>query len=212
MEIKYYLDSVTSLYRTKPKFIAWLTATLNKLNAATTLAEAMDMSFDLDQAEGVQLDILGEVIGQNRQVNFQPTDGSSPILVDDYYRTLLKAKVVKNLWKGQVNELQPIWETLFPGGQIIIRDNQDMTMDVGILGDVPLTVRDLVKYGYIVPKPQSVGINFYFFGAAPVFGYDVQNEFIAGYDSGIWAILETVTLFGYDQDDLNVTGYDQGSW
>lgn len=212
MENQYYLNLVTSLYRDKPKFIAWLSTFLDKAHDILTVLEAIDAAFDLDNAVGEQLNILGKVVGQERTVDFQPTDGSSPILDDGTYRTLLKAKIVKNLWKGQIDELQPVWKNLFPDGDIIIRDNQDMTMDVGVLGNVPLIVRDLIKYGYIVPKPQSVRINYYFFGRAPIFGYDIDNDFISGYDKGIWSIPENVTLFGYDQDDLSVSGYDKGSW
>lgn len=212
METRYYLDLITSQYRDKPKFIAWLTAAVNKIQGVTNLAEMLDVAFDIDKAKGAQLDVLGHIVGQQRRVNFQPTDGSSPVLSDEYYRVLLKAKIIKNIWRGSVEDLQPVWETLFPGGQIIVKDNQDMTIDVGVLGVVPSVVRDLVKYGYIVPKPQSVGVNYFFFGTAPVFGYDIDNEYISGYDKGKWGMPENITLFGYGLDDLSVSGYDKGAW
>ncbi len=186
MENVTYLNRITSLYRDKPKFIAWLSAALDKIHGATAMSEILDIAFDIDHAEGKQLDILGDIIGQARRATFNPSDGSGSVLSDDHYRVLLKAKVVQNIWNGEIEILQPTWNILFPNSQIIIRDNQDMTMDVNILGGVPLVIRELMNAGYIVPKPEAVGMNLSVHDNAPLFGYDIDNEYISGYDHGNW--------------------------
>lgn len=214
MDKEFYLNQIPSQHRSKPKFTSWLSCLIDKVEESTVILEKIDSDFDIDNAKGTQLETLGVLIGQPRGVDFVPTDGSSAILSDDLYRTLLKAKSVKNTWKGEVDSLPPVWETLFPGGKILIQDNQDMTMDVAIFGSLPSTVRDMVENGYIVPKPQSVGINYIYYSNSgkPLFGYDLDNEFVAGYDIGEWANTNEISAFGYDQDDKKVQGYDTGSW
>lgn len=211
--IEYYMNLVTSQYRDSPNFLTWLQSNLLKFDDETNIIDQMTAFFDIDSAVGAQLDILGQIIGQVRQVNFQPTDGSSPILDDTNYRVLLKAKIVKNQWKGQIEGLSAIWKVLFPDGDIIITDNQDMTMNVIIAGNTSLTTRDLVRNGYIVPKPEGVGIN-YFFSEVPIFAYDIEdNGFFGGYDIGNWArTSQEVPIFSYDKDELLFKGFDNGWW
>lgn len=209
--IKYYQNLITSEYRLSPKFMAWLTVLLQKMDDASTVADKIDLAFDLDNAVGVQLDALGVILGRERTVTFQPTDGSSPTLNDENYRLALKAKVLLNQWKGKIGELQPVWQVLFPGGGLIVKDNQDMTMTVAITGNLTMVQRDLVANGYIIPKPQAVGVN-YFFGDLPVFGYDISNQFFDGYDVGKWVLIPGYIVFAYDMDDLQFQGYDNGIW
>jgi hypothetical protein len=211
--IDYYMNLVTSQYRNSPNFLNWLQSTLQKVNDETEIVDQLTVFFDIDTAIGKQLDILGQVIGQVRQVNFQPTDGSSSILSDTEYRVLLKAKIIKNQWKGQIEGLSETWKALFPNGDIIITDNQDMTMNVIIAGNTSLLTRDLVRNGYIVPKPEGVRVN-YFFSEVPIFAYDIEdNGFFAGYDKGNWArTIQEVPMFSYDKDEPLFKGFDNGWW
>lgn len=207
------MNLVTSQYRDSPNFLLWLNACLNKLDQETGVIDQLTAFFDIDSAIGAQLDILGQIIGQGRQVNFEPIDGSGSVLDDRNYRTLLKAKIVKNNWKGTLAEVNLMWRSLFPGGAIIIYDNQDMSFEVTIAGTFSLTERELVRNGYIIPKPEGVRVN-YSFGDLPLFGYDLENDFIKGYDEGNWARTKEAPIFSYDKpdDDLMFRGYDKGTW
>jgi len=91
--IEFYTRLLTSQYQTSPKLISFLEVLLQKLEDISDLADVLDSAFDLDTAEGVQLDILGQIVGVGRQVNFQPRFGLSPILNDSDYRILLKATI-----------------------------------------------------------------------------------------------------------------------
>ena len=200
MTVEEYKNLITSQYQNSTKFMAWIEVNLDYLDKIIELMNSTEISpigspafidfinaFDIDYAVGIQLDILGIIIGQNRIIDFEPT-GYSPasnILEDEDYRILLKAKIIKNHWKGSIQGLYSVWSILIPGSQIVIIDNQDMSMTVGIYGNFSLTVRDLITHGYIVPKPEAVQIN-YFFGTLPVFGYGIQNSFVAGYNFGNW--------------------------
>lgn len=185
LPIEYYLNLITSEYRLKPNFISWLSSSLQLLDDATSTIEEIFNAFNIDNAIGNQLDLIGQIIGQERKVGFQPTDGSSPVLDDTNYRTLLKAKIVQNHWRGQIKELVDMWSILFPEGTITIQDTQDMAFNVIITGNLSLLTRDLVLNGYIIPKPEGVNANYYF-GDVPIFGYDISNEYYDGYEVGKW--------------------------
>jgi len=158
--IQDYLNLVTSQHSDKPKFIAWLTLHLQILDDVAKLADDLYKYFDLDLASGSQQDVIGSIVGIKRRVDFQPSDGSSPILDDDTYRQVIRAKILRNLWDGSIPQIYNIWNTVFPDTpKLKIVDNQDMTMLAKISLFTPLQ-KDLASRGYIIPKPQGVGLNF----------------------------------------------------
>jgi len=181
--LAYYVGLLTSEYRLAPNLNAWLTALLSPLNDTTTMITGMTEAFDLGNAEGEQLDVLGAIVGVGRTVNFQPSGGVSPILNDATYTLLIQATIANNQWDGTESALYPIWAQLFPGGSITIVDNQNMTCDIVLTGTFTSIIRDLITHGYIVPRPEGVLYN-YVFGDLPIFGTDENNSFIAGVDLG----------------------------
>jgi hypothetical protein len=145
----------------------------------------MDLVFDLDVAIGAQLDALGDIAGIGRTVNFQPSGGVSPTLDDDTYRLLIKAKIAQNQWDGTITSLYLVWQALFPGGVIVIEDNQNMTADIVLTGTFSTIAQELISNGYIVPRPEGV-LYTYIFSELPIFGFDSAPGFIAGFDVGHW--------------------------
>lgn len=158
MTIQPYLDLITSEHKTKSKFTAWLSAALNIVSDTTTMTQNMPSDFDIDNAIGVQLDILGPIVGRSRNLNFQPSDGSSPTLDDKNYRIALKAKIAQNQWDGTIPGIYDIWNNLFPDLPINVVDNQNMTMSVLINGTVDPVINEMVASGYIIPKPMGVSL------------------------------------------------------
>jgi len=211
-----YLTLITSQYQNSTKFLAWvnvflemvqdiqeLAANLPYYFSLNTIAENTSIFknddyltvkdgeydftyFNFDACIGDQLDILGLLLGQYRKVDFNPTDGSSPILEDDIYRILLKNKVLCNRWDGKAATMQDYWQQIFPGGKIVVQDNQNMTIDVFLTGAFSAIIIDLIVNDYIVPRPQGVQIN-YHYGALPYFGFDRDDEYISGFDIGSFA-------------------------
>lgn len=182
----YYFNILTSEYRPVPIYNAWLATALNIATDISNCLQFMTSSFDLDFAVGSQLDILGEIIGVGRVVPFQPRAGVSPVLDDLTYRILLKATIANNQWDGKQGSLYPIWGQLFPGGKIVIIDNQNMTAIIVMTGAFTSITQDLITNGLIVPRPQAVQYD-YVFGSLPLFGFDLDNSFVAGFDVGKWA-------------------------
>lgn len=186
LPVGYYLSLLTSEYQSATNLLSWLTAPLSILDDASQLLAGLVTFFDLASASGVQLDTLGAIVGQSRTVGFQPTSGVSPILDDATYRTLLQAKIAQNQWDGSISSLQTIWKALFPGGSITIADAQNMTATVVMSGAFTSILQDLIRNGYIVPRPEGV-LYTYTFAALPAFGFDVSNAYIAGFDAGHFA-------------------------
>ena len=164
-----YLDLITSQHRVREKFMQTVTVLLAPSDDIFALAIELDDEFDIDYATGVQEDILGEFVGAQRTLPYQPDKGLSPVLDNAAYRNLLRAQIAKNLWKGGIYDIKELWNTLFGKG-IIIQDNQDMSIDVLAIGIIDQITKEMVRQGLIVPKPQGVRVNYYFSDRA-VFGY-----------------------------------------
>jgi len=181
--VSYYLSLVTSQYQLSSKFMAWLTFCLQFLDDVNACLYSFYQALDLQVAIGAQLDVIGTIVGVGRVLPFQPSLGLSPVLDDSTYRTLLKAQIGRNTWNGTIDGLQALWQSLFPGGTIIIADHQDMTFTVILYGAFSPIMVDMIEHDLIVPRPEGVLIN-YVFGTLPLFGADLNNSFIAGADLG----------------------------
>jgi len=158
-----YLDNITSQHRDKPKFIGWLSSNLTIIDDAYILLKSMDDAFDVDNAIGAQLDTLGVIIGRQRTLSFQPLNNYSPVLDDDTYRVILKAKIIMNNWDGSLPQMYEVWNAAFGKDKDLnlqLQDNQDMSFIAYIDGFVDQIQQDLIQHGYIVPKPEGVRVNY----------------------------------------------------
>lgn len=181
-----YLDLITSEHRIRPKYIAMVKKLLESTDSIMEISLTLPSYFDIDSAGGKQLDILGEQLGKSRVMPFNSITGNSSILTDDLYRILLKATIAKFNWQGGIEELYKYWDRLLPDIKISTRDNQDMTIDIALVGVKNEQLKEMILLGYIIPKPQGVRLNMQV-SANPVFAYDLDNSSFAGYEKGEWA-------------------------
>lgn len=186
LSAEYYLSLLTSEYQNATKLKAWLRVIIQLVIDIDTYLALEYYMFDVDNAVGAQLDVLGVIVGASRTVGFQPSGGISPVLDDVTYRIYIKAKVAQNQWNGQVGSLWGIWSNLFPGGTIAVQDNQNMTATIFLAGAFTSIIQDLITNGYIVPRPQAVQYT-YVFAALPILGFDFDDTYIAGFDVGHFA-------------------------
>ena len=183
-----------------PKLNGWLAANLQLFQDLIACAATFPYAFSIDTAFGAQLDVLGVIIGQPRQVSFQPSGGVSPILDDSTYRLLLRARIAMNHWDGKLPSLMAIWASLFPqSGTIQVTDNQDMTVDLYITGAFTSIVIDLILNGYILPRPQGVLFTYPESGSPPL-----PELPLLGFDRG------GVDESGVMHPDPNVASLDLG--
>lgn len=211
-DISPYLGLVASEHQDQPNYNAFISVFLQGMADAAAIAASLTETFDLDTAVGVQLDRVGQWIGQTRILRipitgaffswdidtigwdqgiwFVPGDESDSIvaLPDEQFRALLKATALANRWDGSVSMAEECWGILFAGTpfQVLIIDNMDMSMDLYLFGGVvdPVT-QALFEGGYLNLKPVGVRVNYHTIGG-PVFGLDMENDAIKGFDEGDW--------------------------
>jgi hypothetical protein len=211
-----YTALITTEHADKPKFMAMMSIVAQFFADQINVAQSIPAAFDLDQAVGVQLDAVGQWAGIKRQVRtplsvyfsfdtaglgfdqgnwqgpFDPTTGLTS-LDDVTYRTLIRAKIAANSWDGTIPGAAAAYANLFngSGSYIFIQDNQDMTMTVGVSGAIPSALlRALFSGGYLPLKPEGVRAMYVVpsINNTSLFGFDVQNQYIGGFDSGSWAV------------------------
>jgi hypothetical protein len=134
------------------------------------------------------------------QAPWAPLIGGSTVLFalpDDEYRLLLYATVAANHWDGTVpggeRVLNDFWNPL--GYSEYIIDNQDMTIAFLLIGPVPnIVTQTLYRTGLLDVVAAGVGVNAHYFAEGsggipftPLFGFDIDNSLIAGFDQGAWA-------------------------
>jgi len=181
--IEYYNNLLISQYRTKAKFKEWLNVLIQPFIDIGNCADNMCLAFDLDFAEGKQLDVLGEIVNQKRILPFLPSTGSN-VLSDDDYRLVLRVKIIKNQWDGKLVTFEKLWNDVFTDNPLNYIDNQDMSITVSVGGEFSIPIQEMIAIGLLIPKPQGVKSNLSL-GVA-YFGYDEETTEISGYDVGFW--------------------------
>lgn len=179
----YYQSLITSLYRNSPNFNAWLLSVLDLGQDIGVFLDSASFAFSIGSARGDQLDRLGTFLGLGRTLPFQPSGGISPVLSDADYTTLLRARIYAIHWNGQRGQIYGWWNDVFPGTQIVIFDQQNMSVIVRISGITSTLWQEIISNHLILPETQAVEY-IYSFGGFPVFGLDQNNSLVAGVDVG----------------------------
>lgn len=213
-----YQALITSWLSQKPTFVATIGGIVNAFDQMQQSIYTIQPDYDLDVADGPQLDVLGQWIGFNRIIQVPlPTvyfsydttglgfdqgswGGSSQVslqyLDDDTYRLMLRIKIIANEWDGTIVEADAAYNNLFalyPGSLAFVKDNLDMTMTVAISGVIPpAIIVALFLGGYFPFKPMAVAISYFVTSVSgdACFGFDVNNTYVGGWDSGAWALSE----------------------
>jgi len=212
-----YTSLITSEHADKPNFMATVAASCQPFADIMAVLNSYPSVYDLDNAQGSQLDVIGQWVGASRYVSSPLTgvyfsfdtanlgfdegliwSSGEPLtgliaLPDDIYKLLIRARIVANHWNGTIPSAYTAWNDLFEssGYQIIIQDNGDMTMTLGLVSNsINPTFHQLFIGGYLDLRPAGVLINGYITPSAeaPFFGFDVENSTISGFDVGAFAV------------------------
>ena len=211
-----YTALITSEHSDKPRFMATVEALVQPLVDQMGVLQSMPGRFDLDVAVGDQLDTIGVWVGVSRKIRtpltgvyfsfdiaglgfdqgtwkgpFDPDTGLT-VLDDDTYRLVIRAKIGANHWDGTLEQSAAILNSVFDADtHVFIEDHQDMSMTIGIAGKVPpATFLALLSGGYIPLKPEGVRVNYTVVttvDGSPLFGFDMSNQLVAGFDVGAWS-------------------------
>ncbi len=213
-DIDDYTGKITSEHSDKPKFMAMVEGVCQPFIDTNNVTSGLPANFDLDDAVDDQLDTVGLWVGISRNIAtpltgvyfsldvpglgfdqgawkgpFDPDSGITT-LDNDTYRALIRAKIGANRWDGTLPQAKEILDQVFSGDSLVfMQDNQDMSITIGVAGKSPTAIElALLTGGYIPLKPQSIRVKYYIAPTAdgPLFGFDVTNEYIAGFDQGSW--------------------------
>ncbi|MCW3641765.1 DUF2612 domain-containing protein [Burkholderia cenocepacia] len=214
-ELDDYTALITSEHSDKPKFMAMVEMLSAPQVDLMNVLGGMPALFDLDAAVGDQLDVLGQWIGLSRDVNtpltgiyfsfdvgglgfdqgvwkgpFDPDTGLVS-LDDDTYRMTLRAKIAANRWDSTPGAAADILDSLAPAGTLVfLEDPCDMSITIGIAGKQPPALYiALLKNGFLALKPEAVHVNYAVTSVdgSAIFGFDINNQYVKGFDSGAWS-------------------------
>lgn len=168
-------------YRNQPKFMDWLSIARRLGGSIYAAAVAVRESYDIDKAQGEQLDVIGRIvvfprdfIGQLTMTTagFHATDGAEcgdedaifsearvsddAQMADDLYRLAIKAKIMKNTGDATVESI--IEEMVFLVGPAFLRINdlEDMRFSIEFAGDITELERWALFNADLVQIPQGV--------------------------------------------------------
>lgn len=125
---------------------------------------------------------------------YDPDSGFTK-LSDEVYRVILKAKIAINNWDGTNDSLPDILNTALSGSGLAMQiiDNQDMTISVIVfpesdIADVSRELLAAIRQGYLTVKAAGVlaGTIITPSTGTQMFGFDLDNEYFAGFDIGAW--------------------------
>lgn len=214
-----YLNLLILQYFDLPKASATIKALTSKYKEFYDVMIQFEEAFDIDTAEGVQLDTIGKIVGLSRivpdvipKVYFgfgtanTDTFGKAPFfrtfddvltdtqLNDSDYRFFLKAKIAKNVVTAKMidNDLsiQDAISFMF-GADAYINDNQDMTMTLYIDESYPTRLLTFLNALDLIPRPQAVGIRYAIIISSKTFGFS-NNPNAVGFGAGKFARVTTL--------------------
>ncbi|AMG53780.1 DUF2612 domain-containing protein [Citrobacter amalonaticus] len=149
------------------------------------------------------LDIDGLGFDQGVWQGPHDPDSGYTTLSDETYRIIIKAKIAINNWDGRNDSLPPILDAALEGSglKMQIVDNQDMTISIWVfpetdISNVSLELIAAIRQGYLTVKAAGVWGGSIEIPAVETpsegnrfFGFDMDNEYIAGFDDGAWGEL-----------------------
>lgn len=177
------INRIYSQYRNSPKSIAWY-------NILPTIGSELDTAFDdikkmydIDSQIGAQLDLIGRVVVQPRNIVF-PIDadvaefgdtfaefgdettgavfssalGSDNVgLTDEEYRLVLKSKIQRNTSDVTIDSIITAVNTILIDASVVqLVNGEDMTFSLVIAGTLTATEISLLASDDFIPTPQGV--------------------------------------------------------
>lgn len=170
-----------SQYRNQPKFVNWLAIARRMGGSISDAAIAVRESYDIDTAEGVQLDALGRIVVFNRDfigqltmqtAQFAASDGvecgdmdavfsearvsDDTQMSDGLFRLAIKAKIMKNNGDATVESIIEQMVLLVGPKFLRVNDPGSMSFTIEFAGDITELERWALFNANLVQIPQGV--------------------------------------------------------
>lgn len=198
--IEGYQNLIILQYWDKPKARATIKTIIKGLVNAGVEIQNIPSYFDLDNAIGVQLDVLGKIVGISRIVKgaidkiFFGFNGNENVRgfgiapfktletypyfdaeLDDYqYRFLIRAKIAKNFFSGAMSGEHGLIQFLnfIFQNKVYTVDNHDMNINIYIHKGIDETMFRYIINSDLFPKPAGVRIKFIGYLQIEAFGFN----------------------------------------
>lgn len=179
--IKNVPKRIYSQYRDKPKFVDWLSIARRMGGSINDAALAVRESYDIDKAQGVQLDTIGRIvvfprdfIGQltMQTAEFDLSDGAEcgdsdaifsessvsndATMSDDLYRLAIKAKIMKNNGDATVESIIQTVVFLVNPDFLRVNDVENMSFAIEFAGNITQIQRWALFNADLIQIPQGV--------------------------------------------------------
>ena len=151
-----YLNLVTYRNSLKEKYMAFVDLILDQPLGSASVTDSILFAFDLNNACGKNLDIIGDLVGVDRLLPFVPTTGTRE-MNDDEYRMLIRLKIARNVWDGRNEYIKTIYNEIFPALNITYMDNQDMTITLTATGVFEYRQLEIFTASGYILVPAGVG-------------------------------------------------------
>lgn len=153
------LARVLSQYKNSPNLLATLEGLLTPLQELSSVLDVMNHLTDLETQEGVNLDVLGRLVGIERTI---PNGGGVgiPLLAgDNDYRLLIKAKAFKNTSKGYPEDINTALALLWPTKESIFINTGGMEITILFLEVITPLMAAILYDLDLLPRAAGVGLN-----------------------------------------------------
>ena len=212
-----YITNITSEHIDKPNYVAMVSASCQPSADLVAMYQAIPLLYDVDIAVSEQLDTVGQWVGISRNLDipltgvyfsfdtanvgfdqgvwmgpYDPVTGRTS-LPDDYYRLLIKVKILNTHWNGSKADAYALVNAIFSvlGYTFFIEDPCNLTINLGLLGSGPPAgiTQALLTSGKFNIKPATIHIANYIYQTVtgPIFAFDINNTSFSGFDIGGWA-------------------------
>lgn len=118
--------------------------------------------FNLENASGIALDMIGTLVGASRKLKY--TIGDVSVLDDEYYRILIMSMISAESWDGTNESLVNVLRNVFEGFNVSFIDggvytvSAPMTMQYTIEGDFEDDDIALIANSLGLISPAGVGV------------------------------------------------------
>lgn len=170
-------------YADKPKAVSWFNITPTLSDEIAAVYDDVRSSYDIDQAVGEQLDVIGRIVvldrgfesfvivdnvtvfgADNDESQFggvgsqfeQITGGISGSTSDAIFRILIKSKIAKNNSDATLDGIVKALSYITSSTLITVVDNEDMTMSIAFGTELSELERFVFNTFDVVPRPQGV--------------------------------------------------------
>lgn len=187
----YYSDLLISQYNGKPNAVATIKALVG-MTIMDKIAVDLINAFDLSSAVGDQLDVIGKYVGASRKVY---TFSGTITLDDDDFRSLIKFKIIKNISKSSLYDIQVLINSYF-GTSVLVFDTGNMQLSYMMdesIGSLDLAQALVVSNS--LPVPMSVQL------ASVIYSNDIDKFY--GYRTYDYAGFNVSPMNDYDSYDTD---------